>query len=133
MNVALVFAFSLFSPCNSILLDSNSSLVTVKEFRELVDLIYEENRLRSDLEHEVGNLQQRLVKSEIDYSTLQNRYGQLSIEYNDLKASNDRLVGKYADFIHANQSIQTSLATAHADIVELQQKTGRDNKHEIRF
>ena len=110
--------------CRSILLNNNLTLVTVKEFRELVDLIYEENRLRNALEHDVGNLQQRLVKSEADYTVLQGFYGNLSRAYGDLRSSHDEMLRRYTVMKRSNQSIHASLSSNHADIVQLQQTTG---------
>ena len=106
------------------LINTNSSLITRKEFRELVDLISEEKQLRHTLEHNVDTLRQQIAGSEAEYQTLQDKYQNLSKAYNDEKAINADLVRQFTTFSNTNRSIQTTLSINHADILDLKQKTG---------
>lgn len=103
---------------------SNSSLITVAEFRELVDLISEEKQLRHALEHNVATLQQKLDVNEARYRQLQNDYHNLSTAYNNLKVSNDDLQRQFVEMKSTNQSIQRILTSNTADLADLTRKAG---------
>ena len=126
MTETFLIILSYLSLCNSQFLmpSTNSSLITVTEFKELVDLIGEEKQLRHALEHNVASLQQQLSINEVAYKRLENDYKNLSQAYNSLRTSNTDLQRQFAEMKLTNQSIQATLATTTADVSELQRKSG---------
>ena len=128
MNIIFVVLLSVLTISNSEFLlgsRSNSSLITVAEFRELVDLISEEKQLRHALEHNVATLQQKLTSNEAAYKQLQNDYRNLTTAYNSLKVSNDDLQRQFVDMKSTNQSIQRFLTSNTADLSNLKRKAGK--------
>ena len=104
---------------------SNSSLITVAEFKELIDLISEEKQLRHALEHTVASLQTKLNSNEAAHQQLQIDYRNLSTAYNSLKISNEDLKKQFIEMKSTNQSIQRALITNTADLSELQRKSSK--------
>lgn len=126
MTASLLIVLSFFSLCNCQFLvpSANSSLITVTEFKELVDLIGEEKQLRHALEHNAATLQQQLSINEAAYKRLENDYKNLSQAYNSLRASKTDLQRQFAEMKLTNQSIQATLATTTAELSAFQRKLG---------
>ena len=127
MNLRFAALLLLLTIFRYILSSNSPSLITVKEFRELEDLISEEKQLRHSLEHDIDSLRRQIGSSEADFKNLQLKYDDLSTAYDALKISKDELMKKIAALENTNRTLYSTISMNHADILDLQQKTGTFN------
>ena len=126
MKVFYVSVLSIVTACSAFILDNTNptAYITVKQFRELMDLVLEEKHFRRILQHNVGTMQQRAVNNKVAMDTLASNYHTLSTGYSQLISSHADMKNGSLDLRNRNQTIQSTLTNNSAALSELKHKSG---------
>ena len=127
MNILLISTFVIFSAgCSALLLDGRnpSAYITVKEFRDLMDLIFEEKHYRHTLEHNVGAMLQDANNNQVSLAQLGRNYHTISQGYRQLLNDHAEMKKGLQNLRNLNGTVQTTLTNTSTGISELKRKSG---------